>query len=314
MQARQRGPDQVVETARVARRHQNCLARPHQLAHHAALQVRCPAPQLGRQPVQADQAQLVLLDQHEAARVSPGELAQTGSDPVQHSFQLELAVHVGDHVAQPPHDPGALGHIVPDRLIVAAAMAHADPAAEFAGAVQHPAGVDPHVHHRAVLAGSPGGKRHLAAAGYPLQHRVVLGPQLLRNEGRLEPHDLGSVPAEQPLSSGVPDADAPVRPDRDDGVGRALDDSAGRPVDPVAVPLSHRKLPPHWLMVAFLAVPRSVKCAKLLLAPRATIAVLCHHCSRQAGPAGAIAAAGRATFVSVSVRGNHQGSVHVQCA
>jgi len=113
VQPRQRRPDQVVEAARLAGGHEHGLARPHQLADGATGQVgRAPAERLG-QAVQADQAQPVALDDHEAAGVGAGQLPQAGRDPVQHRLQVELGVHVGHDVTQPPHDPGPLGHVMP---------------------------------------------------------------------------------------------------------------------------------------------------------------------------------------------------------
>ena len=91
VQAGQRGPDQVIEAARLAGGHQHRLARAHQLADHAGGQVSGPAAQADRKPVQADQPQAILLDEHEPAGVGPGQLAQAGRDPVQHGLEAPAA-------------------------------------------------------------------------------------------------------------------------------------------------------------------------------------------------------------------------------
>ena len=85
-----------------------------------------------------------------------------------------------------------------------------------------------------------------------LEHRVVLGLQLVRDERRLQAHDLGRGPAEQPLGGRVPHGDGPVGAERDDRVGGALDDRPrGRVARPIAAPVSacHRQPQPHGLML-----------------------------------------------------------------
>ena len=219
VQAGQRGPDQVVEAAGVRGGQHDGLAGSHQLADHAAVQVGGAAAQPGRQPVQADQAQPVAVDEHEPARVGPGQLAQAGRDPVQHRLQLELGVHVRDDVAEAAHHAGPLGHVVPGRVVPAGGVAHVHPAGQPA-AVQQRAGVDTQVEHAAVLADPPGGERDLAAVADPLEHRVVLGLELGRDDRRRLAEDLGGGPAEDPLGRRVPGHRGPVGAEGHDRVGR----------------------------------------------------------------------------------------------
>ena len=223
VQAGQRGPDQVVEAARFPGGHHDRLARSHELADQAGGQRRGPAAQPGGQARRADQPQRVLFDDHEAAGVGAGQLAQAGRDAVEDRFQVALGVHVGDHVAEPAHDPGALGHVVPGQVVFAALMADVDPAGHLARAVGQRAGVDPQVDDRAVLADPAGGEGDLAAAADPFQDRVVLGLQLLGDDLRLQADDLGRGPAEHPLGGRVPQHHVAVGAERDDRVGRALD-------------------------------------------------------------------------------------------
>ncbi len=246
VQAGQGRPDRVVEAARLTGSHHHGLAGPHQLADRACGQVRGAAAQARRQAVHADQAQPVSLDEHEPAGICPGQLPQRGRDPVEHGRQVQLCVHVRDHVAQAPHDPGPLSHVVLDRLVARGLVADADPAGRLPRAVDQGAGVDAQVEQGPVLADPAGGERDLAAGGHVLEHRVVLGLQLIRDERELQADDFGRGPAEQALSGRVPQHDGSVRCERDDGVGGTVDDRTRSSVNPLPItPGCHRQLQGH---------------------------------------------------------------------
>jgi len=117
VQAGQRRPDQVVEAARLTGRHHDRLARVHELADQAGGQRRGLPAQPGRQAGRADQPERVVLDEHEAARVGAGQLAQAGRDAVEHGLQVALRVHVGDDVAETAYHPGPFGHIMPGHIV-----------------------------------------------------------------------------------------------------------------------------------------------------------------------------------------------------
>ena len=251
----QRGPDQVVEPARFIGGHHHRAARPHQLADQAGRQVGGAAAQGGRQPVHADQAQPPLLEEHEPARVRPGQLAQAGGDAVEHRLQVPLGGHVRDDVPELADHPGALRHVVPGRLLRPGPVADVHPADDLPGRVAQRADVDAQVEQGAVLAGAAGGEGDLAAGADAFQHRVVLGRQLLRDDRRLGAEDFLRGPAEHALGGRVPEQDGAVRAERHDRVGRALHDRARRRVHPVPagdrpllchgfiVPLSGRSIP-----------------------------------------------------------------------
>ena len=261
VQAGQRGPDQVVEPARLAGRHHHGLAGPQQLADQAARQRGDPAAEPGGQPGGGDQAEPVLLDQHEAARVGAGQLAQAGGDPVEHRLQVALGVHVGDHVAEAAHNPRPLGHVMPGDVILAGLVADVDPADHVAAGIGQRAGVDAHVDHEPVLADPPGGEGDLPATADPLEDGVVLGGALLGDRRRLEADHLFGRPAEHPLRRRVPEHDGAVGAVGHDRVSGALDNGASGRVDPVLA------APPHGL--AGRGGPRSAS-------PR-WVRLLCHH-------------------------------------
>jgi len=173
-----------------------------------------------------DQAEPVLLDQDEAAGVGAGQVAQAGGDAVEHGLEVTLGVHLGDHVTEAADHPGALGHVVPGDVVLARLVADVDPADHVAAGTGQRAGVDAHLDRGAVLAGSPGGERHLAAAADPFQDGVVLGVQLVGDDWRLRPGHFRGAPAEHPLRGRVPEHDRPVGAERDDRVRRALDHRA----------------------------------------------------------------------------------------
>ena len=181
------------------------ISSPTRLVGRSAVRPR----RLRGQPVHADQAQPALLDQHEAARVGAGQLAQAGGDPVQHGLQVALGVHVGHHVAELADHPGPLRDVTAGRVVLTRAVADVHPADHLARAVGQRAGVDAQVKQAAVLAGPAGGERDLAAAANPLQHRVVLGLQFLRDDRRLLADDLGGGPAEHPLGGRIPQQHRP---------------------------------------------------------------------------------------------------------
>src|SRR5215469_182862 len=266
VQPGQCGPDQVVEPARVAGCHQYRLARPHELPDHAGLQVRSAASQLGGQAIQTDQAQPVVLYQHEPAGVRPRELAQACSDPVEHRLKVKLGVDVRDDVTQPAHNPSALSHVVPHRLVVAVVMAYAHPAGQFPGAVEHPAGVDPHIDHRAISARPAGRERDLTAASHSLQDGVMFCEQFSGHKRRLQANNFFGAPAKQPLGGRIPDVDAAIGTDRDDRIGGTLKHGPRHGVDAIAIWLRDRKLPTHRLMVALACGSRSANEAKVQLA------------------------------------------------
>ena len=179
-----------------------------------------------REAFHADQAHPVVLDQHEAARVGTGQVAQAGGDPVEHGVQVALGVHVGDHVAELADDPGTLGHVVPGRGVLAGAVTHVHPADDLTGAVPQRAGVDAQVEQLAVLAGTAGHVGDLAAGAHPLQGGVVLGLEFLGDQRRFLAEYLGGAPAEHPLGSRVPQQHGSLGAESHDGIGRALDHRA----------------------------------------------------------------------------------------
>src|ERR1700748_320084 len=50
----------------------------------------------GWNPAGGDHPELVSLDQHEAATIGTGQLAQAGGDPVEYRLEVALRVHVRD--------------------------------------------------------------------------------------------------------------------------------------------------------------------------------------------------------------------------
>jgi hypothetical protein len=109
-----------------------------------------------------------------------------------------------------------------------------------------PAGVDAQVEQRAVLAQPAGGERDLAAARHVLEHRVVLGFELLRDERQVQADDFGRLPAEHALRRRVPQRDGPVCAESDDRVRGALDNRARGSVNPLPVAAaSHRQPKGH---------------------------------------------------------------------
>ena len=231
---------------------------------HAALQVGRPAAQLGRQPVQADQPELVLLDQHEAARVGPGELAQAGGDPVEHGLQVQLRVHVGDDIAEPADDPGPLGHVMPDRLVVPVLVADADPAGRPRPALSS---IPLASMRRSTMEPSLQVRRVANETWPPLATRSSTALCSARSSsgtnGGSSPTTSAALQPNSRSAAGFQTETRRSGPTRDDRVGGALDHRAGGPVDPVAVTLRHRKLPTHRLMVPLPARPRPVNCANL---------------------------------------------------
>jgi len=89
------------------------------------------------------------------------------------------------------------------------------------------ADVGHHVDERAVLAQPLGAQRHRTAGADPLQHRVLLGHQVVGDDRRPSAHQLCRVPPEQPLRGRVPGENHQVAVERDDRVGRARDNGAG---------------------------------------------------------------------------------------
>jgi hypothetical protein len=232
VQARQRRPDQVVELAGLPGGHHDGLAGPHQLADEAAVKRGDTAPQPGRKAGGRYQAEPVVLDEHEAAAVRACQLAEAASDPVKHRFQVPLRVHVRDHVAETSHDPRPLSHVVPGDVVLAGLVTDVHPSGHVAVGPGEGAGVNANVNERPVLADPPGGEGDLAAAAYPLEHRVVLRGELLRDIRRLGPEYLVARPAEHPLGRGVPQHDRTIGVKGNDRVRRALDDRARRRVNP----------------------------------------------------------------------------------
>ena len=249
VQARQRGPDQVVQAADVTGGHHDRLARPHQVADQAGGQVRGAAAQPGRQTRGADQPEHAVLDDHKATGVRACQLAQARRDAVEHRFQVTLSVHISHDVAQPAHDAGPLGHVVAGHVVFAGLMADVDPAGHLTAGAEEDAGVDPDVQHAAVLADPAGREGDLAPTADPFEHRVVLGLELFRDDRRLETDHLGRRPAEHPLRGRVPQQHGPVGAEGDDRIGRALDDRTGGGVDPVLAGYRIRWLCHHPLMV-----------------------------------------------------------------
>ncbi len=192
-----------------------------------------PAPEPGRQPLHADQPYLALLDEHKAACVRAGQLAQAGGDPVEHGLQVALGVHVGHHVAELAHHPGALGRVVPGDGVLPGPVAHVHPADHLARAVPQRTGVDTQVQQGAVLAGAAGHERDLAAGPHPLQRRVVLGLEFFGDQRRLLAEHFLRAPPEHALRRRVPQQHRPFGAERHDGVSRALHDSTRRRVDAV---------------------------------------------------------------------------------
>src|SRR2546429_8575 len=98
------------------------------LADQGGRQRGGPPAQPGRQAGRADQPERVVLDEHEAARVGAGQLAQAGRDAVEHGLEIALRVHVGDHVAETAYYPGPFGHIVPGHVVFPSLVADVYPA------------------------------------------------------------------------------------------------------------------------------------------------------------------------------------------
>jgi len=216
-------PDQLGELTGVAGRHHYAPPGPHELPDQAGGQVGGAAAEPGGEALHADQPHPVFLDQHEPARVGAGQVAQAGGDPVQHSLQVALGVHVRHHVAELADHLGPLGHVVPGRGVLPGAVAHVHPADDLTGAVPQRAGVDAQVQQLAVLAGPAGDVGDLAPGADPLQRGVVLGHEFLGDQRRFLAEDLRGAPAEHPLGRRVPQQHRPLGAERHDGIGRAFD-------------------------------------------------------------------------------------------